>query len=182
MCAQRRPAFGAAAFFASSRPPSTLRLRHEEEENEECRRDTSGELIAAQDGGDSRRRRTTELDSRVRVRVSGAEENGEGREREKQRGGFTYRSRGRGHSEEEQGRSTRRRPGYGASPGHCGAREEANFVITPPPPKSFEEFTKRSRGRFRDLNRAPGHFYKMCKNSYGRQLTFRCSTKIGEAN
>ena len=89
--AQLRPAFGAAAFFASSWPPSTLRLRREEEENKECRRDTSGELMAAQDGDNSRRRRrTTEPDSRVRVRVSGAEEMVRGERGDGLRGPFDH--------------------------------------------------------------------------------------------
>ena len=176
MRAQLRPAFGAAAFFASSCPPSTLRLRREEEENEECRRDTSGELIAAQNGGDSRRRwRTTELDSRVRVTVSGVEEMVRG-EREKQRGGFTYRSRGRGAGR-AQGRTAMAAWRTGRP---LWRQEQDDDDLQKSPWQPLINLQKGPEAGFSNLIEAPGHFYKMCKNSHRLHLTFRCSTKIGK--
>ena len=62
---------------------------------------------------------------------------------------------------------------------HCGDREDGVFAKNPLPP--FPLIAKRSSSKFRDLIKALGHFYKICKNSHRLYLTFRCSTKFGLA-
>ena len=61
----------------------------------------------------------------------------------------------------------------------CCGDSDGNFPKTPLDP--FFLFAKRSSSILVNLIEALKHFYKMCKNSYGLQMTFRCSTKIGNA-
>ena len=83
------------------------------------------------------------------------------------------------------GRGARRRPEaarprrHGRSSGSPVATGKKMFCENPL--AQFPLFAKRSSSMFRDLNKAPGHFHKMCKNSYGLQLSSRGSTKIGVA-
>ena len=73
--------------------------------------------------------------------------------------------------------------GVGQLGGMAPVRHGAQWrCIFPEPPRQLlNNLQKGPAGGFNNLIEAPGHFYKMCKNSYGLQLTFRCSTKFGLA-
>ena len=62
---------------------------------------------------------------------------------------------------------------------HCVQQEEETFAKTPW--DLLINLQKCPPTEFGNLKVAPEHFYKIHKNSYRIQVTFRCSTKIGEA-
>ena len=70
--------------------------------------------------------------------------------------------------------------GTTATMGSVATREEEMQVFQKNPLEVLNELQFGPATGFNNLIEAPGHLYKMCKNSYRLHLTSRFSTKIGE--